>query len=494
MKMKKNVFSLIGMSAVIMSCAFALTGCSSDDVATETDTTNDGASKEVKMIPFTAVIGEKGTSASSRALADNGDGKLTTTWEVNEEIAIVFGGAKFTAKVTEVADNGSATIVGEVADGTNNGQAVELIYPASAVTDAGAIKSDLLAEQDGTIATIAEKYDVAEATGELSVSSTSATLADQVDFTNKYAMCKFTFKDKSDNSGITGITSVVLKDNSDAVITTVTLSAAAAEVYVAMEPIASKTKIKFEVSTGSKNYEGSAYAQLDASMFYAVSLKLDKVASGDNAPAGAEAVDLGIVVNGKNIKWANMNIGATSEEEYGLMFAWGETTGYSSSDASDHTFNWTNYAYANGAENKLTKYCDNSSYGNDGYTDDKTVLELEDDAAAVNWGGAWRMPTQREWDELLYNTNQEWTTVNGIAGCKFTSTVSGYTDKSIFLPAAGWRYGMSLDYQGSSGYYWSSSEDTNYPYRVRYLYFYADYAGMEYAFRYSGYSVRAVCE
>ena len=488
--MKKNVFSLIGMSAVIMSCAFALTGCSSDDVATETDTTNDGASKEVKMIPFTAVIGEKGTSASSRALADNGDGKLTTTWEVNEEIAIVFGGAKFTAKVTEVADNGSATIVGEVADGTNNGQAVELIYPASAVTDAGAIKSDLLAEQDGTIATIAEKYDVAEATGELSVSSTSATLADQVDFTNKYAMCKFTFKDKSDNSGITGITSVVLKDNSDAVITTVTLSAAAAEVYVAMEPIASKTKIKFEVSTGSKNYEGSAYAQLDASMFYAVSLKLDKVASGGNAPANAEAVDLGL-----SVKWANMNIGATSEEEYGDFFAWGGTTPVTDTSID---LNWNSncpFWQSGTAWNrvKFTKYVptDETSYwGGTGNPDNKLTLEPEDDAAAVNWGGAWRMPTQQELQELLDNTKRQWTTVNGIAGYKFTSTVSGYTDKYIFLPAAGYRDDTTLSNQGSYGRYWSSSVGS--PYNGWRLNFYDGAAGMNGSYRFNGRSVRAV--
>ena len=168
------------------------------------------------------------------------------------------------------------------------------------------------------------------------------------------------------------------------------------------------------------------------------------------APAGAEAVDLGLP---SGTKWANMNVGASKSEDYGLYFAWGETVGYGSDTSDGHNFYWTSYKWCNGSENTLTKYCTDSSYGT---VDNKTVLDLEDDAAYVNWGSDWRMPTNAEIGELLDNTTHEWTTVNGIDGRKFTSKTNG---NSIFLPAAGhrWRDSFSIDSWGGHGGYWPSS-------------------------------------
>ena len=109
-------------------------------------------------------------------------------------------------------------------------------------------------------------------------------------------------------------------------------------------------------------------------------------ASAQTAPADVQAVDLGLP---SGLKWASCNVGATTPEGYGDYFAWGET-------ATKKDYSWATYKHANGDKNKLTKYCTDASYGNDGFTDDKTTLDPEDDAATANWGKEWRMPTDAE--------------------------------------------------------------------------------------------------
>ena len=153
---------------------------------------------------------------------------------------------------------------------------------------------------------------------------------------------------------------------------------------------------------------------------------------------GHECVDLGLP---SGTLWATCNVGATTPEGYGDYFAWGETS-------TKETYNWSTYFDTSDGGTIFTKYNINAG---------KTVLDPEDDAAHVNWGGSWRMPTQAEWQELLDNCTWTWTTQNGINGYKLTSNKAGYTDKFIFLPAAGSRYDSGLFDVGSRGYYWSSS-------------------------------------
>ena len=200
----------------------------------------------------------------------------------------------------------------------------------------------------------------------------------------------------------------------------------------------------------------------------------------DNDPYnGHEYVDLGL-----SVKWATCNVGATSPEDYGDYFAWGET------EAKEY-YDWGTYKYCNGTYDSMTKYCTNSSYGT---VDNKTTLELSDDAARVNWGGSWRMPTKAEQDELRNTDNctWTWTTQNGVNGYKVTSKKNG---NSIFLPAAGYRYGSYLGYAGGYGYYWSSSLTTGDSSYAYYVDFRSDYVGWYYGhYRYYGRSVRAVCE
>ena len=143
-----------------------------------------------------------------------------------------------------------------------------------------------------------------------------------------------------------------------------------------------------------------------------------------------------------------------------------------------------------GSKTTMTKYCNSSSYGYNGFTDNKTVLDLEDDAAHVNLGGNWRMPTDDEWTELRENCTWSWTTQNGVDGY----LVTGPNGNSIFFPAAGGRSNTGLTSAGSSGHYWSSSLFSDYPYSARGVRFDSDRVLRYRNYRHLGESVRPVSD
>jgi hypothetical protein len=174
-----------------------------------------------------------------------------------------------------------------------------------------------------------------------------------------------------------------------------------------------------------------------------------------------------------------MNVGASSPEDYGDYFAWGEIT-------TKSTYNWSTYKWCKGSDDTMTKYCASPSYGT---VDNKTTLEFSDDAVYVNWGSSWRMPTDAELKELKDKCSWTWTTQNGAKGYKVTSRTNG---NSIFLPAAGCRLDSSLSGAGSYGYYWSSSLYTSNSGSAYYLAFSSGYWSRGYSARYYGRSVRAV--
>ena len=167
----------------------------------------------------------------------------------------------------------------------------------------------------------------------------------------------------------------------------------------------------------------------------------------DNANNGAENgyewVNLGLP---SGIKWATCNVDADKPEGYGYYFAWGET-------ATKDTYSWDTYKHGDGKT--FSKY---------NATDGLTTLEAADDAAIANWGGSWRMPTDDEWKELRENCNWRWT-----KSYNDTTRVAGYivasksNDNSIFLPAAGFLDSRGINNNGSYGYYWSSSLETEDP-------------------------------
>lgn len=124
----------------------------------------------------------------------------------------------------------------------------------------------------------------------------------------------------------------------------------------------------------------------------------------------------------------------------------------------------------------MTKYCNDPDEGYNGFSDNLTVLLPVDDAATVNWGTAWRMPTEQECEELFQNTTHTWIVQNGVNGRVFTAA----NGNSIFLPAVGAFWGShGLVAVGEIGLYWSGSLDTDEPNVARALYLDSDYCEME---------------
>ena len=152
--------------------------------------------------------------------------------------------------------------------------------------------------------------------------------------------------------------------------------------------------------------------------------------------------------------WATCNIGAENPEDYGDYFAWGETV------PKDY-YGWSTYKWCRGGVNSsgFIKYC-TDSLGYNGFTDGKMELDLADDAATVNWGPQWRMPSEVQLQELYDNCSVAWTQRNGVDGVQLTGP-NGY---KLFLPAAGQRIGVGRQYSGLSGILWSRTlhgEGTN---------------------------------
>ena len=190
---------------------------------------------------------------------------------------------------------------------------------------------------------------------------------------------------------------------------------------------------------------------------------------------GYEWVDLGLP---SGTLWATCNVGASKPYEYGNNYAWGEVT-------TKETYDWSTYKYGSDYD-RLTKYCSKASFGKDGFTDNKTILDPEDDAAYVNWGGKWRMPTNEQMYELGHECYWEWTAnyngtnVAGFIVYKFKNEKEKMnwmigklpsrtlSDPHIFLPAS-----PCVSIYGELHYadiYWSSTLVEQYPECAYYIY------------------------
>ena len=172
-----------------------------------------------------------------------------------------------------------------------------------------------------------------------------------------------------------------------------------------------------------------------------------------------EFVDLGLH---SGIKWANKNIGARTETDYGQYFQWGDLSGYTAEQISgacqSKSYDWPNYRFSKngvGGRDDMTKY---------NLTDGLLRLESSDDTANAILGGNCRMPDNNDFIELFNATTNVWVTNyngSGVNGRLFTSNTNG---NSIFIPGTGLCNGSSFNGVGSSGRYWTRMifENTNY--------------------------------
>ena len=211
------------------------------------------------------------------------------------------------------------------------------------------------------------------------------------------------------------------------------------------------------------------------------------VNSGPGGPS-PDGITYGYIDMGLSVIWATFDIGATKVGEYGKYFQWGDTEGYTAEQVGRGSgkkyFDWSDYKYCNGSGSTLTKYNKNSSYGT---VDNKTVLEPMDDAATVNMGAGWRMPTLAEYQELINACKQTWDSTNKwrIFTLKTDST------KKLVFPASSYADRAGVD-QDSYGYFWSSSLYTSYPSNGRNLRVGSGNGSMDNYNRYYGFCVRGV--
>lgn len=186
---------------------------------------------------------------------------------------------------------------------------------------------------------------------------------------------------------------------------------------------------------------------------------------GFDIPKGLEAIDLGLP---SGTKWANMNVGALSQEKTGDYYAWGETE-------KKTEYSWETYTHCDGTQ----ETCHDLG---------GSIIGTRYDVAHVKWGGDWQMPSMEQVSELINCCTTSWTTINGVWGCKFV----GPNGHSIFIPEAGTHVMKETVSQGH-GFYWAGDNNPeNQAFATR-LYFTSKFVGSDYfSIRYIGQPVRPV--
>ena len=171
-----------------------------------------------------------------------------------------------------------------------------------------------------------------------------------------------------------------------------------------------------------------------------------------------------VEIGGK--KWATMNIGATEITDNGLYFAWGETKGYKAeqvgSGPGQKYFDYSDY-----------ELCEGSSHTMKRYFRPGDTLRPEDDAAVVNWGGVWRMPSSAECaalqdaTEFSYTNNYQGTGVSG-----YILTDKTDSTKELFFPSAGWCHSGTADTWNGGSHCWNNTLNSgNYSQYATMMYF-----------------------
>ena len=504
--MKKTTMMLLSIIAMLM------TACSSnDETQQQTGQSESGWSEVVTVTAGTP--GNNGGGVSSAANAPrrvkiDTDNPQKSLWETGDQLTIwTMTGS--TCSTSNMSANGF-TLTGGANTGTGkfSGRLKSTSAPTSstnliAIIDNGSDAIDAstgnsvtvdLSEQLHCTADYALDYELYYAT------STNATR--NFTFTHKMALVKWTIKvngaangDHCDivlsGSGLqnfatlnpaTGSLTPSQKSGTDGKITlkdvTLTNASGGTDLFLVVPPCTCSSGVtaKLTMTSGSNSGKLTIGKLGDGSAF---SLAENRYYTASNEFTLLPVADLGL---SSGTIWATCNLGASSPEQYGDFYAWGGTTGYSSANnppTDGHSFNWTRYSLCGGSENTLTKYNNSSSYGT---VDNKTTLESADDAATQhpNWGSAWRMPTQAEWNELLtaypanttsgskrraWLTNYNSTGINGLAFYDASDNIL------MFLPAAGNRSSMNMYSQGTYGSYWSSSLRTDDPRNAWYFYF-----------------------
>ena len=531
----KKTMRFLSMAALALVGAM-MTGCSSDDNFIDEPQQPENKSN---VVTLTTTVGLDG-GATTRALTSGG----VKTFAAGETIALVYkktGGATAVAVSEALKDDGdiasgakSATFTFTLED-PDNTQNVTYIYPAAMAKADGTVNYDALATQNGTLATLSSTLDLATYSAAWNAGSLPAATLE-----NQLAILALTLKNSTGSSDLTStITGVTLSDGTNNY--TVTRSAAAGPIYVAIRPTSS-ANIQITATDGTANYvkslTGKTYA---ASNGYSVSWKMILTGAFTINSSGTQVYfapgNLQATYDGTSWSWAF----AANQWDY-IGKAAGNTSinGIGTVSASNVTvdlFGWVGassnwwgaamYGISNSTATNST-----NGYGNNA-----------SEALKSDWGhtigSGWRTLTSAEW-QYIFNTRTSGSTVNSTSNARYThatintdgtgvngmilfpdgitvasseatswGTVNGKSDWGtqctsaqwaalaakgcVFLPAAGYRSETSVNGAGSYGHYWSSSPYTSSVHYAYYVNFHSESLGPAgYDYRNDGYSVRLV--
>ena len=425
----KKTLKDIRVLSILLAATATFVACSNDN---DLPNVNDGSS--ISTYNFSVQATKSGPATRALTLDESGAKPvLNATWATTEQVYVVNTTSSTTlgGSLSPESDGADATLKGTLTGSILNDDELALTVPRATIDDTG---------QVGTLADIAEKYDYATATVTVTDVSTPNVTTTDASFINQQAIVKFTLQDAGgDALNATELTISAAGLKTTEATTgdiTVTPTSGTSTIYAALSGISS-TAVTLTATVGNDTYSfEKAGVTFTNGKYYEITVKMTR--TGVN---GRAFVDLGLT---SGTLWATMNVGADNETDYGDYIAWGETEGYNS---GKRLFYWSTYKWCSDNTPTFTKYSD-GSYGT---ADGLTELEADDDAATVNWGGGWQMPSRAQQDELASQCTWVWTTKNGVNGYEVKSRVN---DNSIFMPAAGTCYDTDCPYAaGSKGYY-----------------------------------------
>lgn len=407
--MKKNHCNICTMNLLLLVLStgmILLTSCTN----TDDPVLNDISTENTYTITIDATLA--GTDVNqTRALGFDGSA-LKSTWAATDKVSVYYKDKAVGTLTPTSTGMASTTLRGALSFASdalpNKSYKLKLYFPDKEVSYEG---------QDGTLATIASNTDYAQAEVSMStIDNTNKTIAAaEAMFTKQQAIVKFTLKDKDDNS--INASNLIVNNIS------ITTASPTNELFVAIPEI-SNSDISITASVGSDIYTYSrSSVTFENGKYYTAAMKMSKM----------DAVQLW----SGGPYWAKVNIGAANEGECGWYFSWSNVT-----ESNDYTFQNT--------RQYMLYRDDNGQFWK--YNDSDDILDTVDDAAYINWGSTWRMPTKKEFDDLLTNTTQ--TYINN--GIRFTGKDS-YNGVSIFLPCTGYFYGKKNQSFPGSCFYWTST-------------------------------------
>ena len=485
--------SRIYLNAMVLMVLAFVCSCSNEDILQET--TTEGTTRWT-------ITGQGGFSddGTTRSVSMGGNNGVTMYyhWEAGEQVAVYNSsntqvGTLTATPLSYTTAQAEFTGYADLTGSFTPGQKLTYYMPNATFDFTG---------QDGTLANISSKYDYE--TAEVEVKSVVSVGADYhiaemgyASFVPSYKLIRMKLKDE-DGNWIRPV-QVTISAESGKLLQQKTLGPSGwnktyGNIVVNLEKKDGMYPYEFFIALCSDTNESDEYfitAKTEDGTIYWNTGEANKwtttYADGGYAAVtrtmSADGVDLGIEVNDKRILWAPVNVGASVPWELGDFFAWGETE-------PKTDYSWSTYAWGSSKLN-LTKYNTRAAFG---IVDNKEVLDPEDDAAHVNMGGDWYMPTYEELN-ALYETKSnttdytwEWTTVDGHDGYRITQNSTG---NNIFLPTAGYFDGTRFIYLGASCY-WSSSLDPGSAFVARGLRFSSGGPEMRNLLRYYGISVRGV--